>query len=428
MTLKSSRFFITFGILCLPLLNYAKSSAIDTGHRVNPSLDSLKIVYFGSSVPYGFGAVKNLGYTYKFNTILAKRAADGTGKAWKTVNKSMGGDNTVRLRSRWQKALVPEKAKYVLLDLSLGNEGIHESGKPMFDQFKTNLTKLIALARDSGYVPVVTNCYARNDFNEKDYNYTKQMNMWIHTLDVPSVNLLGAVDDGTGKWAPGNWYNPGHPNDAGHQEMAYAIVPSLFDALSDGKPLPKMVEGSALNFKYQKQLIDFKPDNIVHPFSISISIKADGKGRIMQLKDSANYAGAILITNDGLVEYTSPRYQQILGTTKITDGQWHKITLTHYYASNQTQLYCDSTLQGSVSERISLKEICLGDKNAKNIAAKNWLFYRSGMNQTEIAALTNNVLLKSSLELYAPLDDQHLAVKDVLVNLAQSTNKLNWLK
>jgi hypothetical protein len=44
------------------------------------------------------------------------------------------------------------------------------------------------------------------------------------------------------------------------------------------------------------------------------------------------------------------------------------------------------------------------------------------MNETEIAALTNNTLLKSSLELYAPLDD-----KNTLANLAQSTNTISWL-
>ncbi len=46
----------------------------------------------------------------------------------------------------------------------------------------------------------------------------------------------------------------------------------------------------------------------------------------------------------------------------------------------------------------------------------------------EVKALANNILLKSSLELYAPLDDQHTAVKDVLVNLAQSTNTLTKVK
>ncbi|MDB5003404.1 MAG: hypothetical protein JWQ34_1629 [Mucilaginibacter sp.] len=400
-----------------------KAAVIADTVRVNKSLDSLKIVFFGSSVPFGFGAKKDRGYTYMFTDILDKRAADGTGKKWKTANISKGGDNTVRLTQRWKKELVPQKAKYVVYALSLGNEMIHEQGGSQLVQFEKNMTKLIVMARDSGYVPVVTNCYTRNDFNAKDYNFVKQLNTWINTLDVPSVNLLGGIDDGTGKWAPGNWYNAGHPNDAGHQELAYTIVPSLFDALSNGKPQPKMVDGSGIAFKGQTKLIDFKPDNITHPFTTTITIKADSKGHILQLKDSTGNISAINITAKGFIDYTSPQYQEILGTTKVTDGQWHKITLTHYYARNETQLYCDSTLQGSVAERLSIKELYLGDKNAKNIWAKNWFFFRAGLNADEIAALTKNTLLKSSLELYAPLDD-----KNVLTNLAQSTNTISWLK
>ncbi|MGF7079576.1 SGNH/GDSL hydrolase family protein [Mucilaginibacter sp. UYCu711] len=395
----------------------------DTPYISGKPLDTMKIVYFGSSVPYGFGAKKDYGYTYLFTDILKKRAADGTGKTWKTANISRGGDNTIRLTQRWRKDLVPQKAKYVVYALSLGNEMLHEQGPSKYTQFKTNMLKLIAMARDSGYVPIVTNAYTRNDFNERDYHYTKELNMWINSLDVPSINLLGGVDDGTGKWAPGNWYNPGHPNDAGHLELAYTIVPSLFDALSNGKPLPKMVESSGITLG-KTGLIDFKPDNITHPFTTTITIKANGKGQILQLLDSTAHAGSIVITDKGTVEYTSPQYQQITGTTRITDGQWHKITLTHYYARNETQLYCDSTLQGHVAERLFIKHLQLGNKNGNGISAKNWLFYRSGMNSIEIAALTNNVFLQSSMELYAPLDEK----RGVLDNLAQSTVGLKWVK
>jgi lysophospholipase L1-like esterase len=391
-----------------------------------PRIDTLKIVYFGSSVPYGFGATKNYGYTYRFNDILKKRAEDGTGKNWKTANISKGGDNTIRLTARWAKELMPQKGKYVVYALSLGNEGIHEAGKPKLDQFKANMTKLIAMARDSGYVPVLTNCYTRNDFTDKDYGYVKDLNLWINSLDVPSINLLGAVDNGTGKWAPGYWHDPGHPNDAGHQEMAYAIVPSLFDALSNGKPQPKMVETSYLPIgKSQPKMVSFKPDNILHSFTTTITVKADDNGQIIQLKDSLGHVGSIAIKDNGTLEYTSPLYQQITGTTKITDGQWHKITLTHYYARNVTQLYCDSTLQGNVAEQLSIRQLYAGNKTSKNILVKNWLFYRAGMNLSEIAALTNDKLLQSSLELYAPLNGQG---DGALVNLAQSTNTISWVK
>lgn len=415
-------------VICCGFIAGVKTGGNNTRQIANPSLDTLKIVYFGSSVPFGFGAKNNFGYTQMFSRLLQQRAADGTGKAWQTVNKSIGGDNTVRLLARWQRDLIPQKAKYVVYALSLGNEGIHEHGKPMYDQFKTNMTRLIAMARDSGYVPIVTNCYTRNDFTEADYYYVKKLNLWINNLDVPSVNLLGAIDDGTGKWAPHYWFNDGHPNDAGHAEMSYAIVPSLFDALANGKPEPKLIDASYLSWgdKEKSKLLAFKPDNALHAFTTCITVKADGNGRLLQLKDSTGKTGYLEINANGFVNYRSAKQQGITGITKITDGNWHKLILTHYYARGETDLYCDSTLQGKVAEKLVTKELDLGKSTGKALDAKNWLFYRSGMNLTEAKALTENKLLKSSLELYAPLDGKHSATKDVLVNLAQSTNVINW--
>jgi lysophospholipase L1-like esterase len=414
-------------LLCTISISQAKASPADTAKK---PLDTLKIVYFGSSVSFGFGGKDNFGYTSWFTKTLQQRIADGTGKAWTTVNKSVGGDNTVRLMARWKRDLVPQKAKYVLIALSLGNEWAVDFGKSKVDQFKTGLLKLIAIARDNGYTPVIANCYTRNDFIATEYDYVKQTDMWIHSLNVPSINLLGAIDDGFGRWVNGYWFNEGHPNDAGHREMSYAIVPSLFDALANGKPQPKMIEGSYLTWGSSNKTkpISFKPDNTLHAFTTCITIKIDAKGRVLTLKDSTGKSGSVEVNGDGTVTYKSATKQTITGNNKINDGKWHKIILTHYYARGETDLYCDSLLQGKATEKLVTIALTLGEKAGKNLSAKNWLFYRSGMNIIEARALSADVLLKSSLELYAPLDGEHLIMKDELGNLAQSTIGLKWVE
>ncbi|MHA4894883.1 SGNH/GDSL hydrolase family protein [Pedobacter sp. PWIIR3] len=428
--MRSVRIFVLIASLVsgIAFVSRANFCVADTS-RFNKSLDTLKIVYLGSSVPYGTGATKDFGYTSIYTRLLRQRASDGTGKAWMPVNKSIGGDNTIKVMARWERDLVPQKAKYVVIALSLGNEGIHEVGKPRFDQFKTNMSKLISMARDSGYVPVLTNCYTRNDFNEADYYYVKQLNLWINSLNVPSVNLLGAVDDGTGKWAPNYWFNEGHPNDAGHAEMSYAIVPSLFDALALGKRQPKFIEASSITWdKNNKKLLYFKPDNALHAFTTSITIKTTGKGQVLQLADSSGNFGSLAVNRKGLLAYKSAVNQVIQGSTKIDDGKWHKITLTHYYARGETVLYCDGVKEGSTYEKLLIKALYAGYRKGRGLSAKNWLFYRSGMNLSEAMALNEDKLLQSSLELYAPLDGEHTILKDELSNLAQSTNVVRWLK
>src|SRR5690242_1017764 len=61
-----------------------------------PPANHLKIVYFGSSVPYGQGATNHKGYTSLFSDILKSRSS-ASGNAWETVNISIGGDNTVKV-------------------------------------------------------------------------------------------------------------------------------------------------------------------------------------------------------------------------------------------------------------------------------------------------------------------------------------------
>ena len=110
---------------------------------------------------------------------------------------------------------------YVVIALSLGNEGIKRCAlgqdpapgprvgcSPSRDgqdaisrQFLDGLQRLIKRARDNGIVPIIGLTYARGDFDEVEYAHTRKANIEINSWDVPSINLLGAIDDGYGRWA-----------------------------------------------------------------------------------------------------------------------------------------------------------------------------------------------------------------------------------
>jgi len=170
--------------------------------------------------------------------------------------------------------------------------------------------------------------------------------------------------------------------------------------------------------------IAFTPEHIVHPFTTSISFKASDPGAILQLNNVAG-TGTVAINKDGRLVYSSAMSGIITGTTKVNDDKWHKVIVTHYYAKGVTLLYCDSTLQGTVKERLVTTGLKIGGAGIpKKLGYKNWLFYRSAMNLDEIKYLSKDSLLKSSLELYAPLDGRKVSVSDPLINLAQSMNTI----
>jgi hypothetical protein len=255
------------------------------------------------------------------------------------------------------------------------------------------------------------------------------MNLLIHQWDVPSINVLGAIDNGAGQWATGYQYDGSHPNSAGHREFTYSMVPSLFDALDAGKPQPQWVSGTSLRMKPDSSdfRLEFTAEEVLHPFTLSFDIQTGSTGQVAGFK-TTNGPCSITIDNNGCLKYASAKSAGITGQTAVNDNQWHRITLTHYMAMGKTFLYVDKVLQGSIAERIVSSTFNLGARTGPAANYRNLLFYRSGINAGEVAALVDNNMLKSSLEIYAPLDEKGKTGTDTLVNLAQSTNKVVKVK
>lgn len=401
------------------------------------SIDPLRISVMGSSVANGQGADDNEGYAYMYGEQLASRYESGESDyEFYISNISINGNSTEDLLARYND-LIHEFGLYVIFGLSLGNEGIHGASDQdaIFDQFKTNMQTLIAQARDDGKYPLMMNNYTRGDFTETDYEYIKKMNLLIHQWDLPSTNMLGAIDNGSGQWADG--YQDGddvyHPSTEGHQEFFYAMVPSLFDAIAAGKDLP---ERSSTSYSYNVaagEVLYYSPEGTTHPFTIVLKVKGAPEGTLLEFEVGDDVA-TIEIDEDGTITYYSttaasetattsddtPNVLTISGSITDTEG-WNYITLTHYYAQGFTNLYVNSTLAGTISEKIApgLFTIC-SKYNMVDHYFSELFFYRSGMNADEIEALVDGYTLKSSLELYVPFSDS----SDELYNYAQSTNSI----
>ena len=285
---------------------------LDMNHYTYSAVDSLKITVMGSSVPSGTGATSNQGYIYLYTQQLKQRYTQSKGANWNVVNMSIGGNSTRDVMGRVDRDLYPQFGRYVIFALSLGNEGIHGSTNQqgVFDQWKNNMLSLIDAARAKGLVPIVTNNYTRGDFDLSDYSYVKKMDLLIHEWDVPSVNLLGAIDDGAGRWAAGyqNGTDVSHPNDAGHAELSYAMVPSLYDALRAGKPVPVKATGNYMTFDNTSRMdqLVYTPDNIVHSFTVSFDIKSTGNGTIGMFKQGTATGVLKIDATTGAIVYVSP--------------------------------------------------------------------------------------------------------------------------
>jgi len=419
-----------------------------------------RIALWGSSVPNGTGDELNLGgYTGRLRKLLEPRE-------WDVVNVSRGGDNTVTITSRFEPSggqdtntryLTPVDPGYVVIALSLGNEGIKRcapgqeprgcsSSRTMadavFQQFADGLQRLVQRAREHKIEPIIGLTYARGDFTEAEYSYTRRMNLLINSWDVPSINFLGAIDDGYGRWARGFFPEPIHPNAAGHTEMFHAVVPTLFDAIEAGKPIPAHLisPGYARVKGNSRSPLMLSVADTVRSFGLTFRVRTDGDGTVAgvggetvdhavdwvtvpyrrsdldfeasTLSRTGRRFQATVSIGNGRWVYTSANGNTITTPAPGADGQWHYVTLTHYVARGQTHLFVDGRFVGSINERLQPDRFVLGGPGPDWSTAKSsradytdWMVHRAGLNADEVKFLHEGGLLQASLELYAPLSD-----------------------
>ena len=355
-----------------------------------------KITFFGSSVCNGQGAseVGNVkhGYAWQLGQLLT---------GYEYSNASINGNNTTNLLSRYKGHLLADCGRYVVIGLGLGNEGLHEAAdkQAVYNQWKTNMQTLIDLFEAEGKYVIATNNYPRGDYNATDYDYVKKMNLEMHEWDIPTINFLGALDNchGNGQWADG--YQNGddiyHPNETGHTELMHTFVPSLFDALAAGKPMPVRQNGEGLHLTATETL-GFSPEAAVGSYTLLVRVKTSAAGTFAKLRLNGTSTSVAL-------------------PAAATDGNWHTLVISHYQAAGQTYTYLDGKQLDKQENKSVLGEVVLG---GIDMQVNDLMFYRSALNADEVAAIEAGKLLRSSLEIYCPLNN------DDLTNAAQSTNTI----
>ena len=380
----------------------------------------INVTFFGSSVCHGAGAEDNHGYGWQ---LFHNGALDTT--KYKYFNASTGGDNTIKVEKedRISKKLFPTNPDIVVIGLSLANEGImtpqDDNGREQIvEQFRSRLLSMTDSLNSLGIKPVIVNCYAQSLFNKSHYDLTKKMNRIINTWKYPSINVLGTIDDLNGKWVEEYLADPGHPNTSGHQEMSYAIVPSLFDAILKGKKTPAYdwhkSYSTLVNDNQIEHPLSLEVESTMHSFTLSFRFKETGEGSIAgfvsnNINHTVNIIGNTILYKDLLKTY--PKHLR----------SWTHVVLSHSYANQKTMLFVDGELVGIVKEQLSPTRVYFGG-TASLTELKDLTLHRSSLNESEALDLFNKKFIQSSLEFYNPLTKS--ITEKGLQNYAQSLTML----
>ena len=220
----------------------------------------------------------------------------------------------------------------------------------------------------------------------------------INSWKYPSINLLGTIENGEGRWVEGFARDPGHPNWDGHHEMSLAIVPSLFDAIQIGKKIPVYDWNKSFttveNLR-REEAIYFDVEQEMHSFSMSFRFKKATSGVIARIH-----------TEEGVRQVKIDDYRISYGTIdstfpKHTKG-WNHVVISHNYANQKTLFALNGEVVGTINERLVPKRFVYGGTLEK-VDLKDLGLHRSALNASEIGDLHNKLFIQSSLEVYSPL-------------------------
>lgn len=252
--------------------------------------------------------------------------------------------------------------------------------------------------------------------------------------DVPSVNLLGAIDNGAGIWADNYWSGDVyHPNQAGHEEFFYAMVPSMMDAMLEGKALAMertATDGYALP---AGNSLEFTPDATVHSFTLAFSADTDADDTVATIPVEGSTTPISIAFSEGKVTASLPD-----GTTlsvPATSEGLSNIELSQNYARKAVSLTVgeNSDFKTGVSPVVPLAvKIGVEAKQSEGTRASQGsltlgevMFYRSSMH-TSSPFTADGKLNKSSLEVYVPVSETpaNLAMSTVEVKLLNNTSTI----
>jgi len=300
---------------------------------------------------------------------------------------------------------------------------------------------------------------AYKEYTADEYALIREMNVLTQTSEAlgqqPGVNYLGALDDGHGRIVEGFFADGGHPNDAGSTEMWLAIVPSLFDAINAGKPsrVARQDASGSTGFvsegSERRVAFTVPADQPMHSFTFAFAFRCStdcigaSVASVSQAPVAPQSARAAVsaphplpvappsdlkigIDASGQLSTTDERSGIVAAAgPSLTDGDWHYVAVSHYYANASTNYYVDGQIVLQTLERRVPSDFVLACSRsaAPSCEYRDMLIYRSASNGDEVAFLaddTRPTVLQASLEVYAPLtNSSHLAA-----NLAQSLSEV----
>jgi len=286
-------------------------------------------------------------------------------------------------------------------------------------------------------VPVVASCYANDNFGDPaTYRFIVDMNLEIASWDAPSINFLGALDRGDGRFVKGLTFDLDHPADRGHRELFLSIVPGLFEALAAGKPAPESDSGQGFfsaGTGVRSEYLSCVPADPMHSFTSVFYIRASGPGIAAAIRgEDGKFSDIAVAENGDAVLHASTGEVQRVPRLSWTENGIESVGFI--IIKERDDASCGrrggSFYSGSHPSR-SVPAWRIRAESPKGVPGtadfRDWMIYRVPLGGAEMAAVQAGRLLPSSLEVFAPLRQGKPEVDSEVENRAQSASRVFFM-
>lgn len=348
-----------------------------------------KIVVFGSSVADG--------WTPYFISYMAPYG-------YNILNRSVPGNKTIDLLNRFDSDVMPDNSDFVIIALSLANEGLPGSVDPeaVCSQYKRNLARLVDMCKEQNIVPCLTTAYSCNEYTPEEWACVRRVNDEIASWGIHIFDIRGALDDLAGHWLPGTYADSRHPNPDGYQQIVYAIPPAAFES-DTPKPLEPAMSSLGSSALYRAQ-------TPLKAFTVSVEVRINDALSDETLIDISKENGSFLRVQAfrstfvlaGLINGTD-----IKSTSVYTDREFHTLSVSFVPGDGgHVRFYIDGYLCGKSRTGYPGDASVFSVGNSSDACeVQNLCVYRTRLDDNQLLAIHRRQFPTGSLELFAPLYD-----------------------
>ncbi len=350
-----------------------------------------KVVILGSSVASGW--VTSYKTKYDMKNGWAYRLERNYSDEYEVINISIPGNKTTDVLNRLEKDLFSLSPNYVIISLSLSNEGIMGENKDsVFTLFNSNLLSIINKCKENNITPIIGYCYPNDEYSEIEYEYIKKMNAFINGLNYSSINFCGNINNGKGNFINGYTYDEGHPDNTGHEEMFYSLSTSIFEKIfSKELKIDRSIKGTKINNN-----LYFIPKEIMHSFTISIEISNDEIVKSFEIENYDENNIKIELFKNKLIFDGEELF------LNASNNKYSNLCISYNFLLNKVAIYLDGKFLFNKEKK--LIPLCFVFYKNNKTEYRNLTINRATLSGEEIAQLNEGIIQKGSLDLYVPFN------------------------